>query len=327
MNAEFIRRRCRRARICWARALLCFLVFGLGFGWPMIVEYGLLRSRLPCHCAGSSGACAVLDSVSIVMDTSPKTNVSYELFIGSLGIFSLLLLVCYFLPLDAPSKDVAYIINNFIALIFLFDFFYGWWNTPGKLGYLKTGWLTLLGGIPFAPLLALFRIWRVTNLIRYMHATGQRRFFRTLLHAPATSVLLSTLFLAIVVVTISSMFVVSYEVKSPSSNIKTGADALWWSLVTVSTVGFGDRYPVTTGGRLIGVAIMVVGVGLFGVLSSFLASKFIRNQQAGDLDTKNEIAALREQIASMQRSIDWLMPQTPANQNAFTDEPQNGEPI
>ena len=54
------------------------------------------------------------------MDKTAKTNVSYELFIGSLGIFSQLLLACYFLPLDAPSKDVAYIINNFIALDFSF---------------------------------------------------------------------------------------------------------------------------------------------------------------------------------------------------------------
>ena len=208
--------------------------------------------------------------------------------------------------------------------IFLFDFFYGWWHAPGRLGYLKTGWLTLLGGIPFVPLLALFRIWRTTNLIRYMRETGQRRFFRTLLRAPATSVLLSTFFLAIVVVTVSSMFVVSYEVESPSSNIKTGADALWWSLVTVATVGYGDRYPVTAGGRLIGVAIMVVGVGLFGVLSSYLASKFIRSQQAGVDETRQEVAALREQIAALQRSVDRLMP--PASQSASLDTPHIDEP-
>jgi voltage-gated potassium channel len=260
------------------------------------------------------------------MESSPKTNISYELFIGSLGIFSLFLLACYFLPLEAPTKDVAYIVNNFIALIFLFDFFYGWWNAPGKLSYLKTGWLTLLGGIPLLPLFALFRLWRVTNLIRYMRVTGQHRFIKTLLHSPANSVLLSTFFLAIVVVTISSMFVVSYEVESPSSNIKTGPDALWWSLVTVATVGYGDRYPVTTGGRLIGVTIMVVGVGLFGVLSSFLASKFIRHQKADEPDSKQEIAALREQIAALQRSIDRLMPQSPASQNQLPDTPQNSEP-
>lgn len=244
------------------------------------------------------------------MQNAPKTNLSYELLIGSLGVFSLLLLVCYILPLDPPAKEVAHIVNNFIALIFLFDFFRGLWQATHKLCYLRTGWLTLLGGIPFVPALVPFRIWRTTNMVRYMRQTDQHGVLRTLLRSPAGSVLMSTISLAIVVVTLSSMLVVGYEADSPNGNIKSGADALWWSLVTVATVGYGDRYPVTAGGRLIAIALMVVGVGLFSVLSSYLASRFIHSQREEDGELRQEITALRAQVATLQRSIDKITPAT-----------------
>ena len=60
----------------------------------------------------------------------------------------------------------------------------------------------------------------------------------------------------------------------PASNIKSAEDAIWWALVTVTTVGYGDKFPVTTEGRIIGVALMFVGVGLFGTFTGYVASWF-----------------------------------------------------
>lgn len=263
------------------------------------------------------------------MDSTSKNYVTYELFIGSLAGFSLLLMACYYLPVHVRVKEVAWIVNNFIALIFLFDFVRGLWMAPDKKKYLRWGWLTLLAGIPFVPILTLFRAWRVTNLIRYVRENGERRFFTALFRVPATSVLLSTLFLAIVVISVSSMVVVSFEIESPDSNIRTGPDALWWAVVTVATVGYGDRYPVTAGGRLIGIALMVVGVGLFGVLSSFLASKFINSQQATENELKRELAGLREQVTGLQQTINQmaqtiLVKQASATQPVVEAEAQKG---
>lgn len=59
--------------------------------------------------------------------------------------------------------------------------------------------------------------------------------------------------------------------RDPNSNIKTAEDALWWSYVT-TTVGYGDRYPVTTEGRLIASVLMTAGVGLFGTFTAYIAS-------------------------------------------------------
>ncbi len=78
------------------------------------------------------------------------------------------------------------------------------------------------------------------------------------------------------------MLILDAESASTQANIKTGIDALWWNIVTLSTVGYGDKYPVTTAGRVIGVIVIVVGVGLFSALTSFLAQWFLRPRATDD---------------------------------------------
>ena len=66
-----------------------------------------------------------------------------------------------------------------------------------------------------------------------------------------------------------------FEDRSPDANITTGGDALWWAIVTITTVGYGDFYPVTSLGRVTGVFVMFAGVGIIGALASILASLLI----------------------------------------------------
>ena len=73
----------------------------------------------------------------------------------------------------------------------------------------------------------------------------------------------------------SSLLVLQFEYRSPGANITTGADALWWAIVTITTVGYGDYYPVTELGRLTGVFVMFAGVGIIGALASILASLLV----------------------------------------------------
>ena len=73
----------------------------------------------------------------------------------------------------------------------------------------------------------------------------------------------------------SSISILCVE-KSPSSNIKTASDALWWSMETITTVGYGDKYPVTDLGRIIGTILMISGVGLFGTYTAYIASLFVK---------------------------------------------------
>ena len=79
---------------------------------------------------------------------------------------------------------------------------------------------------------------------------------------------------AFMLILFSSVLILEVET-APNSNIKTAEDALWWAYVTITTVGYGDLYPVTTEGRIVALVLMTAGVGLFGVFTGYLASWFV----------------------------------------------------
>ena len=95
-----------------------------------------------------------------------------------------------------------------------------------------------------------------------------------------------------------------FWIESRSDNPAFGdfGDALWWSLVTLTTVGYGDISPVTTGGRIGAVILMLVGIAFLGTLAAALASLFIDEETA----EKDDVAALRDEIGELRRSVDAL---------------------
>ena len=96
----------------------------------------------------------------------------------------------------------------------------------------------------------------------------------TLFHNRARAILLVVLLLTVIVIEFGSMTILAIEEPVEGSNIKTASDALWYLVVTISTIGYGDQYPVTNLGRLIGVAIIITGVALFSTLTGYLAHYF-----------------------------------------------------
>ena len=106
------------------------------------------------------------------------------------------------------------------------------------------------------------------------------------------------------VLTLGACAVAFIEPPDPASNIKTGGDAFWWAFVTITTVGYGDRFPVTPWGRFIGVLTMAVGIGIFGVLTSFLSSIFLAPAKPPEgtppEPTMTELAA---QLTAVQREL------------------------
>jgi voltage-gated potassium channel len=101
----------------------------------------------------------------------------------------------------------------------------------------------------------------------------------------ARSAALFMALLVIVVLPTATVAVLGFESEVPEANIQSGPDALWWSIVTMSTVGYGDFYPSTPGGRLAALMLMTVGIGIYGVLTSYLASLFL--PQSDDEDARS----------------------------------------
>ncbi len=97
----------------------------------------------------------------------------------------------------------------------------------------------------------------------------------------------SILLLMVILITLGSSTMLFIEAKDPAANIRTGADALWWVFVTISTVGYGDHYPVTSGGKFLAVVIIVCGVGIFGMISGLVTSIVTAPTKKEDHRTKH----------------------------------------
>lgn len=204
-------------------------------------------------------------------------SLGYELFICALSILSIFNLAVQFLiPQDHNVMAVLDFMNVTVSLIFMGDFLYRLLTAKARMRYFWEGygWADLLSSLPFPhfKILRLFRLWRVIRLIAEF---GGRRLLGEIVVKRAENTLLTIVFLVLCLLEFGSVLVLSVESVAPNANITTGQDALWWVCVTIATVGYGDKYPVTAAGRVVGVLTMIAGVGLFGTLSAYLANAFL----------------------------------------------------
>ncbi len=210
---------------------------------------------------------------------APQEQLSlYELFIGVIAILSLIgMALQYILYKDPVVEQVLYIMDYLFCIIFLGDFAGRLYRAEDRSHYFfREGGITdLLGSLPSIPALRLFRLFRLVRVARILRQGGPKRIFHEFVTRRAESALYITIILALLLISVGSMAIVYVEQANPDANIKTGGDAVWWSIVTVTTVGYGDRYPTTTGGRVIGAMTMTLGIGIFGVITSFMATAFL----------------------------------------------------
>jgi voltage-gated potassium channel len=99
----------------------------------------------------------------------------------------------------------------------------------------------------------------------------------------------------------AGLIISELERSAAGSNIKNVADGLWWAVSTITTVGYGDRFPVTAAGKGVAVVLMLVGVGLFGLLAGTLASFFVeRGQQE---EGSSELQEIGERLARIEQAL------------------------
>ena len=209
-----------------------------------------------------------------------KRSNSYNIFIMVLTVLSLAVMVVMLLPLSQATIDLLRFYDNLICFIFLFDFAYTLFTTPKKSDYFikERGWLDLLGSIPslgisqYGGLLRLARLSRLARIARLMKGSGKKELIADVVNNRSQYAAFITVLLTIIVLTVSSVLVLQFESASPDGKILTGGDAFWYAMVTITTVGYGDFFPVTPGGRLTAIFIMVAGMGIIGVLASLMSS-------------------------------------------------------
>lgn len=251
------------------------------------------------------------------------TNNTYTILVLVLTIYSLIIMVMQMLlQPGTPAFDLVNFYNNAICFFFLFDFGLHMYYTPRKRDYFigERGYFDLLGSVPslgfsqYTAILRLFRLARLTRLRRIMNPENRKLLKQEILDNRGSYALFITVLMALIVISAASMFVLFFESQSPDANITDGGDAVWWGIVTITTVGYGDRFPVTAGGRITGVFVMLAGVGVIGALASILASILIPQPKEEAKEevpaapapngVEQELAAVKGELAALRQLLE-----------------------
>ena len=152
---------------------------------------------------------------------------------------------------------------------FALDLVFGVVTSENKVSYLKRHPLEIASVLlPFLRPLRLMRVISFGGLALQKIAVGRQ-------FAITVKVAITTVFVAY----ISAVQITITERAVEGSNIKNFADGFWWAITTVTTVGYGDRYPTTTEGRLLAVMLMFMGISLVGVITASVAAWFVKMSQ------------------------------------------------
>jgi voltage-gated potassium channel Kch len=240
-------------------------------------------------------------------------GLAYEIFILLISILSIANLVALALGSIAGAgggkpNQVILVMEIALTPFFLGDFLYRLYRATSKRRYFfrGLGWADLLSAVP---LLRILRIVHIGRVIRTMRRSGRERVFAELDESRAAATFAITIFLVFVVLEVAGASIFAVEGDDAAANIRTPGDTLWWGLVTITTVGYGDQYPVTTGGRLIGVFLLFAGIGLFSVLTGFIANAFLaprRRRRLAESDPTEAFGKLRGLLDEQQQRSDAI---------------------
>jgi voltage-gated potassium channel len=231
------------------------------------------------------------------------------------GLFQIVILILSIVVLGALGTDAAFklpkqvsdilqTLDTLVCVLLLIDFGVRFYKAESKLAFMKWGWIDLIASIPNVPILRVGRFVRILRIIRLLRAIRATHkitslLFKNRLQTGAASVALT----AFLLVMFCSIGILICEQQNPDANIKTAGDAIWWSVATITTVGYGDVYPVTAEGRILAMVLMISGIGLFGTLSGLAASFFLGSRQQTIVHEESKILARLERL---EEKIDQL---------------------
>ena len=210
--------------------------------------------------------------------------------------------------LTTSDRSALNTVMNVIWGIFIVDLTTRTILAPRHIAYLVHHPIDVLAVA--VPAFRVLRVLRVLTAGQWLISRGSRlRIGRT-----ATAVVIAVVFITY----LGALAVLNAERGAKGATIETFEDALWWALVTMSTVGYGDYTPVTNNGRIIAVGIMIVGVGLLGLVGASVASAVVSRlsgkQQQGQDQVRSEMKQLLSEVAALRQELaeaGVIKPRTP----------------
>lgn len=158
------------------------------------------------------------------------------------------------------------------------------------------------------PVLRPLRLLRIISLLELLQrAAGERLRGRVAVYVIGSTTVL---------VGLASLAMLEAERAAPGANITSYGQALWWAIVTITTVGYGDKVPVSDMGHFIAVALMIAGIALLGTVTAWLASWLVDrvadDKAESDAVTKAELAALTAEVSALRAALERALPYLPA---------------
>ena len=258
-------------------------------------------------------------------EDSQKRLTGLQLLMLVLSIYVLIaLFIDTVFKLSPEVSSLLQKLDTLICFIFLGDFFYSLYRAKNKRAFLKWGWIDFISSIPMLNIFRWGRIVRIVRIFRILRGVRSMKFiFRVIFENRARGTFGTVVLITIMLVIFSSIAILNVET-APDANIKTDGDALWWAASTITTAGYGDKYPVTPEGRIIGVILMTAGVGFFGTLTAYIASVFLtpgKTRETSETELAKELRLLRERIEGVETKLHKIHAELPA-QFGKSPEPQ-----
>lgn len=245
-----------------------------------------------------------------------------ELIVLLLSLYSLAALATELvLPLALETRRLLARIDDLVCGVFLADFVVHWWRAPSRRQFLRLGWIDLVSSIPTLEWLRWGRIFRVLRILRALRSVHAVREHLRADRPRGTFAMVGLLSLAAVLFATIAVF--EAERGQPGANIQTGGDALWWAFATITTIGYGDRFPVTFAGRVVAVVLVVFGLSFFGTFTAYVASFFLEKTQ---LKEESEIHHVLHELRLLRAKLDLLDARLPPPPDPSTARPAHTPP-
>lgn len=199
------------------------------------------------------------------------------------------LLIMFIDTLVAGPKLTEFL--EYGCFLFMFDFMYRLYLSNDRQKFLRLSWFDLLLCLPFYTL-----PWLTVGItIRCIKVSLE------FVLAKVNSALYSMLYFAMLLISFATISIMQFETL-PECNIKNAYDAIWWSICTITTVGYGDKFPITDGGRIVSVILMISGIGLFGALVGYVSTLFT-DKEKNNNNNIDTIEELSNQIDELKKNL------------------------
>ena len=218
-----------------------------------------------------------------------------DLFVSFVALYAVVLLVvgsCF--DLLPEVRRMFRWLDSAMCGLFIFDFVKRWICADDRIRFWRWGWLDVLACIPFVPWLRWCRAVRLLHIMLMVRAGKDVKVVHShFLKDRRVGAAAVSFYIFYSMVLVCAPAILITESASPTANIHAAGDAVWWVFETMSTVGYGDFFPVTIAGRIVGAATMVLGVAMFGAMTATVLANFGIGQETPHKE--DDLQALRRE--------------------------------